>query len=169
MLEEAGFADGFSTTIWTDDNAERVNIATVVRNQLQEIGIDVTIEMMEWRTYLERIANGHHDMFILGWSAVTADADHGLFPLFHSTQFGSGGNRSFYKNERGDELLTLDRQVSDLERQKEIYLEVQEIIVDDVPGVFLSFGETLVGTRGEVNGFYSNPSGHQLFSNVYFE
>ena len=65
LLAEAGYEDGFSTTLWTNDNQDRIDIATNVQAQeLQEIGVDVEIEIVEWGAYLENTAAGEHDMFI---------------------------------------------------------------------------------------------------------
>ena len=52
-------------------------------------------------------------MFILGWSNSTGDADYGLYALFHSSQHGDPGNRSFYTNEKVDELLDAGRREAD--------------------------------------------------------
>ena len=166
LLVEAGYADGFKTTLWIDDDTTRVSIATIVSNQLGQIGIDVEIVGMEWGTYLEQTSEGNHDMFMLGWTAVTADADYGLYPLFHSSQFGAGGNRTFYGNDRVDELLAVGRSTSDVDQRLTYYLEAQEIIVEDAPWVFLNVGETLIGASEQVNGFKINPSGHHTFYNV---
>jgi len=169
LLTEAGYSEGFKTTLWIDDDATRVNIATIVSNQLAKIGIDVEIKGMEWGAYLEHLAEGKHELFILGWTAVTADADYGLYPLFHSSQFGASGNRTFYANDRVDELLTAGRTTTDQDQRLEYYLEAQEIIVEDAPWVFLNVGETLIGARRHVNGFNINPSGHHTFYGVYFD
>ena len=169
LLAEAGLPDGFNTTLLIDDDATRVSIATVVARQLSEIGINVEIQSLEWGAYLEQTAEGNHEMFILGWTTVTADADYGLFPLFHSSQFGAGGNRTFFENSRVDELLEAGRTTNDPDARLAYYLEAQEIIVEEAPWLFLHVGETLVGTQANINGFKLNPSGHHTFYGVSFE
>ena len=69
--------------------------------------------MLEWGAYLDKTAAGEHDMFILGWSNGTGDADYGLYALFHSSQHGEAGNRSFYTNAKVDELLDTGRREAD--------------------------------------------------------
>ena len=88
LLAEAGYPDGFSTTLWTNDNPQRMMIAEMFQADLAEIGIDVEVLVVPWATYLEETGSGKHDMFILGWVTVTADPDYGLYALFHSSQFG---------------------------------------------------------------------------------
>ncbi|MDV2583585.1 ABC transporter substrate-binding protein, partial [Alkalibacillus haloalkaliphilus] len=88
------YEDGFSTTIWTNDNRERIDIAELTQASLSEIGIEVDIKVVEWGAYLDATTAGEHDMFILGLSLGTGDADYPMHMLFHSDSVGSG-NRVF--------------------------------------------------------------------------
>ena len=166
MLAEAGYEDGFDMVIWTNENQVRMDIAEIVRNQLEAVGINATMETLEWGTYLQKTAEGEHDMFILGWVSVTGDADYGLYALFHSTQFGDAGNRTFYKNEKVDELLDKGRTSIDDAERAAAYKEVQEIIRDDAPWIFTWNGEDLVGTSNKISGFELHPAGHYRLKNV---
>lgn len=167
LLAEAGYENGFTTSIWTNDNPIRVKYAEIFQEQLAQIGITVTIEVMEFAPYLDRTALGEHDMFMLGWVAVTGDADYGLYSLFHSEEFGDAGNRTFYKNERVDELLDLGKTTPlDADRQA-AYYEAQEIITEDAPWVFLAFRDELNATRDYVQGFKPHAAGHHKLYKVY--
>ena len=95
-------ADGFDTTLWVNDDQQIIDTAVYIQNELAELNINVEIEQFEWGAYLETLANGNHDMFILGWTTVTGDADYGLYALFHSKNQGAAGNRSFYDNPEVD-------------------------------------------------------------------
>ena len=48
LLKEAGYEGGFSTTIWTNDNPERIKIAEYVQSKLKELNVEVKIEVVEW-------------------------------------------------------------------------------------------------------------------------
>ncbi len=169
LLADAGYAGGFKTSIWTNDNKTRMDIAEIVQSQLKAVNIDVEIKVVEWGQYLDGTGNGEHDMFILGWSTVIADPDYGLYALFHSSQFGDAGNRTFYGNGKVDELLNKGRVETDSEIRKAYYLEAQKIIRDDAPWIFLNIGEDLTGTRSKVKGFNQHPTGHHQLSGVYLE
>lgn len=166
LLAEAGLGGGFSTTIWTNDNPLRIQIAEIVQAQLADIGISVEIQVLEWSTYLNDTAAGLHDMFILGWVTVTADADYGLYALFHSRNFGSPGNRTFWSSDRLDELLDLGRRESDQDLRQEIYFEAQEIIRNEAPWIFLNTTIEAHATRSNVTGFVPHPAGHNRLYNV---
>jgi len=153
LMEEAGYADGFETTLWTDDDDGRKDIAVSVQSQLEELNIDIEIVELEWGTYLERVNNGEHDMFVLGWSTATEDADFTLYQLFHSSQHGSTGNRTFIDDDELDSLLDDARQETDIDKRKEIYSEAQELLVELAPMIYLGHSEHLAGVGENVKGF----------------
>ncbi|GAA0335512.1 glutathione ABC transporter substrate-binding protein [Oceanobacillus sp. FSL W7-1281] len=159
LLADAGYEDGFSTTIWTNDTQERVDAATNVQAQLQELNIDVDVEVMEWGTYLERTAQGDHDMFVLGWSTVTGDADYGLYPLFHSDNIGDPGNRSFLQDEELDEMLEAARREGDEEARLQLYSDIQAELSELAPMLYLHHQEFLLGVSDDVEGLTQLPTG----------
>ncbi len=166
LLAEAGYANGFSTTIWTNDNKERQNLAEVVQSQLKGIGINLEIKVVEWGAYLEGTAKGEHDMFILGWSNMTGDADYNQYFLFHTEAQGNPGNRSFYSNPEVDKLIDKGRQESDPEKRKEIYAKSQEIELQDAPIVLIRNDQDLVASGKSVKGFWMHPSGIMMLNDV---
>lgn len=167
LMEEAGFADGFKTTVWAnDDNPQRIDMAIILQNSLKELNIDVEIEQMEFGTYLDKTASGEHDMFILGWSNPTGDADYGTYALFHSSQKGEPGNRSFYENADVDALLDEGRREADPDARIEIYNKVQEHLIEDAPMIYIHHEEYLLGVSNNVKGFAIDTSGIFQLQNV---
>jgi peptide/nickel transport system substrate-binding protein len=169
-MEEAGFADGLSLVITTNENPVRVNMATIMQQDLAAIGIDIEINVMEWGAMLEmlNLNDGSHELVILGWTTVTGDADYGLFPIYHSTMHGSGGNRSNFVNDRVDELLDLARVETDETTRLEAYAEVQEIIFEYAPLVLIDFTTWAIGLGNHVRGFEISAFGHHNFANITF-
>ncbi|UJL46128.1 glutathione ABC transporter substrate-binding protein [Virgibacillus sp. NKC19-16] len=169
LLAEAGYEDGFSTTIWTNDSRERIDAATNVQAQLEEIGIQAEVEILEWGAYLEQTANGEHEMFVLGWSVATGDADYAMHPLFHSDNVGEPGNRTFTENDELDALLEEGRREADPEARQEIYSEAQELLVDIAPMLYLHHQEYLFSVRDEVKGLEVLPTQILQLKDVYIE
>lgn len=169
LLAEAGYPDGFSTTIWTNDSRERIDTAVNLQAQLKEIGIDLKIEEIEWGAYLAQTAEGEHDMFILGWSTPTGDADYAMYALFHSNNFGEPGNRTFTADDQLDELLDLGRKTPGEEERLDIYAEAQELLVDLAPMIYIHHSEFLLGVRNEVKGLKQLPTQILQLQEVYLE
>ncbi|WP_142828567.1 glutathione ABC transporter substrate-binding protein [Planococcus soli] len=166
LLEEAGMADGFTTSIWTNDNPQRQAIAVLVQEALAELNIEVSIEVMEFGSYIERTSAGDHDMFILGWSNSTGDADYTLYPLFHSASKGNPGNRSFYDNPEFDALLDEGRRSTEAAEREEIYAEAQAMLAEDAPMAYLLHQDYLVGVADTVTGFEIDAAGIYQLRNV---
>src|SRR5699024_1126705 len=139
---------------------QRIEIAEIAQAQLAEVGIDVDVQVVEWGAYLADTAAGKHDMFILGWVTVTGDADYGLYALFHSSQFGDAGNRTFYANDRVDELLEIGRTAGSPEERLAAYQEAQGIIREEAPWLFLVVLTEDNGVRENITGFVPHPAGH---------
>lgn len=168
LLTEAGYpGGGFTVKLYVgDNNAQRTQVAEILKEELGKIGITVEITQLEWATYLDATGKGEHDMFLLGWTTVTTDGDYGLFPLFHSSQFGKAGNRTFYSNARVDELLQAGRVGKTNEERIAAYKEAQEIIRDEAPWVFFLYGEDVVAYSKRVTGFKLHPTGTHYLSGV---
>ncbi|MBY7144795.1 glutathione ABC transporter substrate-binding protein [Virgibacillus sp. NKC19-3] len=168
LLDEAGYGDGFTATIATNDRTTS-DIAEVVQAQLSEIGINLEVEMMEKGAYLDRTADGETDMFVGSWGTVTLDADYGLYPMFHSENAGAPGNRSFFSNDEVDDLLEQARQTIDEDERLDLYREAQQIIIDEAPIVPIYHSVLLAGLQDEVDGFYQYPSSFPFLRDVTLE
>ena len=168
LLAEAGYPDGFTQTLYISDKEIDTKIATVLQAQLKEIGINVDIQVIEWGTYLQKTAEGL-PMFLLGWTTVTADADNGLYANFHSSAWGSQGNRTFYKNEKVDELLDGGRAEFDQEARKAMYQEACQLIYDDAAWDFLTAELSNLGLRVNVQGFIPMSTTFFDLSTIYFD
>ncbi len=169
LLADAGYEDGFSTTIWTNDNPTRIAIAEIVQNNLAELDIDVEIEVLEWGAYLDQTAEGLHDMFILGWVTVTGDADYGMYALLHSSNVGAAGNRAFYRNDEVDDYLDRGRQEADTDEREKLYHEVQEILIEDAPMVNLYHPQWMIAVGSNVSGYNHHPNNEMLIYDVVLE
>ena len=105
----------------------------------------------------------------MGWTTVTADADNGLYANFHSSAWGSQGNRTFYKNDKVDELLDGGRAEFDQEKRKAMYQEACQIIYDEAGWDFLAAELYNLGMRENVHGFVPMSTTFFDLSTVYFE
>jgi len=161
LLAEAGFPDGFRTTIrfnpgWREPASE------LIQAQLRKVGIEAELIRMEWGAYLEftsrPVETTEIDMFLLGWVTVTMDADYGLFALFHTSEWSPKSNRVFYSNPRVDELLEQGRIVMDPEERKALYAEAIEIIWREAPWGFLHFPDFVNGQRVGIHGVVHHPN-----------
>ncbi|MDF2680188.1 MAG: putative transporter substrate binding protein [Brevibacillus sp.] len=166
LLGEAGYANGFKTTIVTDDRKERMNVAEVIQSQLKGIGIDVEIKVMEYGAYLEFTDKGEHDMFIGGWGNATGDGDYNQYNVFHSSSKGSAGNLAFYDNPEVDKLIEDGRREKDPQKRNEIYAKLQEIELKEAPVIPIRTIDHVSVTAKDVRGFWLSPVGYLMLDEV---
>ncbi|GAK02140.1 oligopeptide ABC transporter, periplasmic oligopeptide-binding protein OppA [Geomicrobium sp. JCM 19037] len=160
IMDEAGYEDGFSVSLWYEEGDQVSNqLAVVIQDQLSEINIDVDLQTVEWGSLLDATANGEHDMVLLGWTTVTADADYALYSVFHSDMHGGSGNRTFYTNEDVNELLEEGRRSTDEDERMDIYKEAQQIIIDEATMVPTVHDDFRVGVSDTIEGFIHYPNG----------
>lgn len=132
-LSESDYPDGFDAKIWVNDSQDLIDTAVYIQEQLKELNINIKIEQYEMATFMERLGNGQHDMFLLSFTASTGDADYLLSALTLSTNKGFGGNRAFYLNEEIDTTLEAARSATEDEERLEQYNTIHSILREEVP------------------------------------
>jgi oligopeptide transport system substrate-binding protein len=138
-LEEAGVSAG-DLALQLGYNTEADHEPTVEFLQEQwRTAFDVEVELvgLEWSSYLTRLNEDPFDIFRLGWGADYPHPNNFLTDLFTCT---SGNNNMQYCNEEFDTLMADAAVEPDLETQVGIYNEAQQLLVDDAPVIFISWG-----------------------------
>ncbi len=115
---------------------EVVDIAEVIQYYLRKVGLNVRIKQLEWSAYKSALNNGEADMFWIGWWADYPDPENFLFPLFHSSNHGAGGNRSRYTNHEVDRLIEAGQGAADTSEADRYYRAAEKIITAESPWVF---------------------------------
>ena len=149
----------FSFTLRTNQgNLVRQQTAEIIQRRLGAVGIDVKIHIVEWAAFINTfIRKRDFEAIILGWG-LGNDPDQ--YDLWHSTKTGPDElNHISYKNPRVDELLEAGRRTFEEARRKAIYGELQEIMAEEQPVVFLYVPETLPVVSSRVRGIEPAPAG----------
>jgi peptide/nickel transport system substrate-binding protein len=163
LLAEAGYPGGFSTTLWVPESGSGmqspVAMSTVIQSNLKAVGVNVTLQTMEWGAYLAKLRTKEQELFALSWMAGNEDPDMVMYPLLHSSQWTpTGPNRALYRNEKFDELLHQARLTTDEKKRAELYRQAQRILVDDPPWIFVDHEIQTAAHARRVQGFKLHPS-----------
>ncbi|MCG9128143.1 ABC transporter substrate-binding protein [Candidatus Poribacteria bacterium] len=174
LLAEAGFPDGFDTTLWAlpiprPYIPDGFAFAEEIKSDLSKIGIQAKIMSHDWQTYLDKIQNGEHEMAMFGWIA-SADPDNFFYYLLSQhTAEKPALNISFYRSDEMQELIDQARiNISRAERI-ELYKKAQAIFHRDVPWVPLVHGQRLLVANHNVRNVKLSPSGWKYLRNLSFE
>jgi peptide/nickel transport system substrate-binding protein len=167
LMAEAGYADGFKATIqsWSQYSFLS-NAALVVQEQLRQIGITTDVDLQENAAYIQNFFDNNFDLSVTGTSAYVDPND--IF--FSNFQTGQRGNATRYSNPQVDKLILDGIATTDLEARKKIYLEIQQILLDDAPWVNLYIANQFEAMKTYVKGYVHNPAGWNLhFKDVWLD
>jgi len=165
LLTDAGYPDGFSTTITTSGD-DRKRIAQIIQANLMEVGVTAEINMLEWGTFIDMAMAGDHETLILGWTS-NPDPDATVTPLYFSDSIG-GFNFSRINDPKVDELIVSAREELDLETRKEIYNEFHEYVMDQAPIVPLFVKNNVVGADAALKGVELSPQGLWNIEKIHY-
>jgi peptide/nickel transport system substrate-binding protein len=147
LLDEAGYPDPdgagpkprLRLTLKTSSAVEFNRLqASVIQQNLRDVGIDLDVRTYEFATLFSDVLNGNFQLYTLQWTAGSlADPDI-LRRVFHSKQVPPVGfNRGHYSNARVDALLDEAAASGDETRRLELFQQVQRLIAADLPYISL--------------------------------
>ncbi|MDR1587695.1 MAG: ABC transporter substrate-binding protein, partial [Treponema sp.] len=146
-----------SATLITTGANRRV--AEIAQQNLAEIGIDLSIEMMEFNTWVTRYyagdfqiaAGGHYIMF----------KDMNYLEEFYGTANINQGNSARYSNPGADRLFAAGRREADTEKRRVIFQQLVDIVQEDAPyavfanpAIIRCHNSDIVIARSFPNGIY---------------
>ena len=167
LLAEAGYPNGLDIELWCMDDGPRVDMCVIIQDQLKKIGINVEIKIFEFGAYVSKTALPNKELYFLSWNS-SGDGDVALYPLFHSSQHGAPGNRSFYSNKEVDKLLDKARVSVDEEERKSLYKEVQNILQEDLAIYALAYPKINLAKNKELKGLIFKKNGDIDITNLSF-
>jgi len=151
LLTDAGYPSGFQVTIGAGSNySAQVQAAEMIKDQLKQIGIDVTPNPQEWGTYIDNVVTKKDfDAAIIGWIGAI-DPDDWMYSRFHT---GEKWNTTCYSNTEVDKLLEQGRATTDQATRKKLYNQADQMIVSDAPFVFFYLYDQYEALRDYVKGY----------------
>ena len=168
LLDEAGYPDPdgdgplprlrLSLKV---SNAEESRLqATVIQQQLRDVGIDLDVRSYEFATMYADVVNGNFQMFNMQWvGGAMVDPDI-LRRVFYSTQTPPAGyNRGHYNNPEVDRLLDLAGAATTEAERKKYYGAAQQIIAEDAPYISIWNRTNVAVARPTLSGLHLNPTG----------
>lgn len=105
----------------------------------QHLGIKVTVEVIEWGPYLDRIASDPPELFRLSWGADYNDPDSFLRAIFES---GAEYNHGNFSNPEFDALVNRAKDSQDPAERQELYIQAERILCETEAVVIPIFHST---------------------------
>jgi peptide/nickel transport system substrate-binding protein len=176
LLKEAGFSwstspDGGSVLIDSDgklvefsiltssSNADRAKMATLLQDDLKQLGMHVQVVPLEFRSLIDRVTQTRqYDACILGLASFDTDPNPNL-----NVWLSSGGTHLWNPSQshpatswEAEIDRAMERQLSapGYEQRKKLYDRVQEILAEYQPMIFLASPDILVGAKNSIANFH---------------
>ncbi|WP_114196048.1 glutathione ABC transporter substrate-binding protein GsiB [Edaphovirga cremea] len=173
LLKEAGYPNGFTTTLWSSHNHSTAQkVLQFTQQQLAQVGIKVQVTAMDAGQRAAQVESvGVKEtgvrLFYTGWSASTGEADWALTPLF-ATQSAPPKqfNTAFYSNPKVDKALADALATTDRGEKQRLYKEAQDQIWADAPWAFLVTERLVSANNKRLSGFYVMPDTSFSFDNA---
>lgn len=136
LLKKVGYPEGFSIKIYLTADQETLDVVEAIQHYLGKVGIHAKITQLEWSAYKEALNRGEPDAFWISWWADYPDPENFLFPLFHSSNWGPGGNRTRFKDTEVDRIIEESQREMNPERRYKLYETAERRIIELAPWVF---------------------------------
>ena len=165
LLAQAGYPDGFDMTISVPNNYQpHMDTAEVVAEQLREAGINVTIQPVEWSTWLDTIYNGRQfQATVVGVDAANMTA-RAMLERFTSDY---GKNFINYNNPAYDALFQQAINAQDEATQTDLYKQMETMLAATAANVYIQDLCDLVAMRQDLGGLKFYPIYVLDLSTVY--
>ena len=168
LLREAGYTDEAPLELRykTSTDPLRIRIATVIQDQLKQVGIDMALQSYDWGTFYGDIKAGRFQLYSLAWVGIkTPD----IFRYaFHSTSLPpAGANRGRLSDKQVDRLIEAAEQAPSIEAQAAAFRRVQARLLDILPYVPLWYEDHVYVIRNDLLGYRLARDGVDMSAAAY--
>ena len=177
MLDQAGWMAGsdgirakdgkrfsFTCAVISGDQARKPE-AELVQQFLKDVGIEMNIQEQPATTILQNMTEGKGDCSLFNW---TYGGGNGEPDASDTLRSDGGSNFNQYKNPQMDQLLDQGLNEVDPAKRKDIYNQIQQIVSDDVPFIYMMYWNWFNHFAKRIQGLPKSAlNGSQLYNKVY--
>lgn len=157
LIDARGNAVEFSI-LTSSSNAERIKIATIIQDDLSQLGMQVHVVSLDFSTMVDRLLNSFdYEAAVMGLASGDADPTSEM-----NVWLSDGGTHLWHVNESRpatpweseiDRLMNQQLVTLNYQRRKLLYDQVQQIVAQNLPMICLVSPDILVGARDRIGNF----------------
>jgi peptide/nickel transport system substrate-binding protein len=166
LLAQAGYPNGFKVKLSFTSREPDKTIIQLVQSQLKKIGIDGEIETYDRLAFNDKW-NKREGQIGLNFLPGPKPDPYMQFQIFFATK----GNNNFtgYSSRVFDETLEKSKETYDIEKRKALYKELQNILAEDSPEVFLFHLPLFEAHTKKLQGFRTDPEGGWILREAWMQ
>ncbi len=155
LMKTAGYGDGVKLDLYYGQNATRDTIAAKIKEDLKEIGIDLTLKPLEQSVYLTEMRAQKLPMAFGGWTPDYLDV------TMWTDYFGLGdrsiGFRMWFQNPDAHALAEEIRTTSDPAKREAAVVKLQDVFIKEMPFTMLYQLQYVHAFNKSLKGFAFHP------------
>ncbi|MBQ6395558.1 MAG: hypothetical protein IJH87_04365 [Atopobiaceae bacterium] len=155
LLKQAGYEDGFSFTVRvSSSHPQHIETCEVLKEQLAKISVTMSIQEIEWNSWLSDVYNGRqHEATVVGVDASALNAP-SMLSRFVST---AGNNFINFSSANYDETYARAAASIDDDEKTELYKECERILAEEAASVYIQDLPSFVALHKRFTGYEFYP------------
>ncbi len=169
LFSDAGQANGFSVTLNTEKAFEIPSLALQIQAAVKEAGVTINILQQSPTVYYGDFTFGNSP-WLDSTMGITDYAHRSVPNVVLGAPLLSDGtwNSAHFKNPQYDSLVKQYFAAIDLQSQKAVSKQIETLLLDETPIMFLYFYDYLAATKKNLVGMGITPVGHVLLDKAGF-
>ncbi|MCH5249514.1 MAG: peptide ABC transporter substrate-binding protein [Lachnospiraceae bacterium] len=162
LLADAGYPDGEGfpqITYSTNDAGYHKVVAEYLQQAWAELGIDLSVEIVEWASFTPMRRNGDYDSSRNGWVGDYSDPSN-MLDLLYST---NGNNDGKFNNADYDAAMELSRTTLDAAERSKALHEAEDILMEEAACVPVAYYNDFWLQKDNIVGSWHSPYGYWYF------
>jgi peptide/nickel transport system substrate-binding protein len=153
LLKAAGYgAAGPHIVYKTSNDPFRIRLATIIQQQLADVGIAVDLRSYDWGTFYGDIKTGRFQMYSLSWVGIKMP-DIFRYAFYSKSVPPAGANRGHYASAVADHLIDAAQTVTEPAREAAYYRQLQLYLWQQLPYVPLWYEDYVFVARRAIQGY----------------
>ena len=149
----------FDFGILVASRQDRIDICSLLKQNLKEIGIEVTVRPLDFAVLQQKLQDHSFEAAFGGWGTGTdPDTSENIWGTNQERNYG------FYSNPEVDRLFAAGCKEFDKEKRRLIYQKIHTLIAQDQPYTWLFYQNAYYGFRKELRGYMFSPRGPYHYS-----
>lgn len=173
LLAQAGFPNGFTTTLYTDNVDPDPSVAQSLQYDLREVGINASVKTMTRATYITyvNLKENHVPLGLSSWYQDFPDPADWYSPMYSkaAAETNGGNNQSWWYSPRAEAIYAQTQSEFDPVKRIQMFQQIQKIIMEQAPNVPLLQPRLNAMAASTVGGFYYHPVLQYTFDTFWME
>jgi peptide/nickel transport system substrate-binding protein len=177
LLKDMGFTDKDNDGVLEDvegrklefnlytnaDNGERVDVASIIRSDLERVGMKVNLQLVEFNTLVSKLTSTYD------WDAIVLGLTGSMDPHFGQNVWRSSGQLHLWNpqqktpatdwEKKVDEIFEAASQEFNEEKRKAYYDEYQKIVAEELPVIYTALSARLTAVKNKFGNLKPAPFG----------